>query len=92
MISNVQSSSQVAALLNTDFEIWVSSPTSFFIRLYQASRNKDLGIPTILSTIYFKQLSLDLSNSQGNGPRKLYLLLWKEFKQAISCSQRRMPH
>lgn len=68
--------------MNTDFEIQPFFPLALLLDFFSslASWNKNLNIPTILSTFYFKQLSLDLSNSQGNGPRKLFLPLWKEFK------------
>lgn len=74
---NAQSNAHGVALLNAlTLKFW----TFLLVFFCQAFQSKDLSILTILSTIYFNQLGLDLSNSQGNEPGKLFFPLWKEFK------------
>lgn len=76
-ILNAQSYAHGVALLNTlTLKLWPSL-LGFFCQAFQ---RKDLSIPTILSTIYFNQLGLDLSNSQGNEPGKLFLPLMERIQ------------
>lgn len=71
-ILNVQSNTHGVALLNIlTLKIW-----PFLLVLFcPAFQSKDLCIPTILSTIYLNQVGLDLSNSEGNEPGKLFFPL-----------------
>lgn len=59
--------------------------TFLLVFFCQAFQSKDLSILTILSTIYFNQLGLDLSNSQE--PENCFSPYGKNSSGVISCSK-----